>query len=77
MIKAEEAKTVFLENLNMGPEVDTCIKSAMQVNNEVRFSFDGELTERRCAMYVEEHAGLYSMNGYEVFIDNDRVKLVW
>lgn len=77
MIKAEEAKAVFLENLNMGAEVDTRIKSAMQVNNEVRFSFDGELTERRCAMYVEEHVGLYSMNGYEVFIDNDRVKLVW
>jgi len=77
MIKAEEAKTVFWENLNMGQEVETRIKSAMQTNNEVSFVFDGELTERRCAMYVEEHAGIYSMNGFDVFIDNDRVKLGW
>jgi len=77
MIKAEEAKTVFLDNLNMGAEVDVRIKSAMQVNSEVSFSFEGDLTERRCAMYVEEHAGLYSMNGFDVFINNDQVKLGW
>lgn len=77
MIKAEEAKAVFLDNLNMGAEVDVRIKSAMQVNNEVSFSFDGDLTERRCAMYVEEHSLTYSTNGYEVFINNDRAKLVW
>lgn len=77
MIKADEAKTVFLENLNMGQEVDVRIKSAMQVNNEVSFSFDGDITERRCAMFVEEHAGMYSMNGYDVLINNERVKLGW
>lgn len=77
MIKAEEAKAVFLDNLNMGAEVDVRIKSAMQVNNEISFSFEGDLTERRCAMYVEEHAGLYSMNGFDVFINNDQVKLGW